>query len=269
MRDDIRICELNWMEYDRRLREDAPVVMLPVGSLEQHGPHLPMNCDALIPTSICEAVAARTGGLVAPTINYGYKSQPKSGGGNHFPGTTSLDAQTLISLVRDVIKEFARHGVRKMALMDGHYENNMFLVEGIDLALRELRRDGIDDLSIAKLPYWEYASEATLDKAFPDGFPGWPLEHAGVMETSMMLHLHPELVNMDKVPMHPSADFPLHDMYPYDPATVPSSGALSSAAVATAEKGKMFMDEYVEGAAAALDEAFVEPEKIIILGDRS
>ena len=135
--------------------------------------------------------------------------------------------------------------------------------------LRELRRDGIDDLSIAKLPYWEYASEATLDKAFPDGFPGWPLEHAGVMETSMMLHLHPEVVNMDKVPMHPPADFPLHDMYPYDPATVPASGALSSAAVATAEKGKMFMDEYVEGAAAALDEAFVEPEKIIILGDCS
>ncbi|MDA0231221.1 MAG: creatininase [Proteobacteria bacterium] len=269
MRDNIRICELNWMEYARRLHEEAPVVMLPVGSLEQHGPHLPMNCDSLIPTSICEAVAARNGGLVAPTINYGYKSQPKSGGGNHFPGTTSLDAQTLIFLVRDVIKEFARHGVRKMALMDGHYENNMFLVEAIDLALRELRRDGIDDLRIAKLPYWEYASQATLDKAFPDGFPGWPLEHAGVMETSMMLHLHPELVNMDEVPMHPPADFPLHDMYPYDPATVPASGALSSAAAATAEKGKMFMDEYIAGAAEALDEAFAQPEKIIILDDRS
>jgi len=269
MPDIIRICELNWMEYARRLSEEAPVVMLPVGSLEQHGPHLPMNCDSIIPTSICEAVAARNGGLVAPTINYGYKSQPKSGGGNNFPGTTSLDAQTLIFLVRDVIKEFARHGVRKMALMDGHYENNMFLVEAIDLALRELRRDGIDDLSIAKLPYWEYASEATLDKAFPDGFPGWPLEHAGVMETSMMLHLYPELVNMDEVPMHPPADFPLHDMYPYDPATVPSSGALSSATAATAEKGKMFMDEYVTGAAEALDEAFAAPEKFIILGDRS
>ena len=227
MTDNIRICELNWMEYDRRLREEAPVVMLPVGSLEQHGPHLPMHCDSLIPTAICEGVAAGTGALVAPTISYGYKSQPKSGGGNHFPGTTSLDGQTLIFLVRDVIKEFARHGVKKMALMDGHYENNMFLVEGIDLALRELRRDGVDDLRIAKLPYWEYASEATLDKAFPDGFPGWPLEHAGVMETSVMLHLHPEFVNMDKVPMHPPADFTLHDMYPTDPATVPSSGAVT------------------------------------------
>jgi creatinine amidohydrolase len=269
MTENVRICELNWMEYERRLREEAPVVMLPVGSLEQHGPHLPMNCDSLIPTAICESVAAETGGLVAPTITYGYKSQPKSGGGNHFPGTTSLDAQTLIFVVRDVIKEFARHGVKKLALIDGHYENNMFLVEGIDLALRELRRDGIDDLRIAKLPYWEYASEETLDKAFPDGFPGWPLEHAGVMETSVMLHLHPEFVNMDVVPTHPPADFPLHDMYPTDPATVPSSGALSSAASATPEKGKMFMDEYVSGAAQALDEAFGEAENIIILGDRS
>jgi hypothetical protein len=50
---------------------------------------------------------------------------------------------------------------------------------------------------------------------------------------------------------------------------VPSSGALSSAAVATAEKGKMFMDEYVTGAAAALDEAFEQPEKIIIIDDKS
>jgi len=132
MTENVRICELNWMEYERRLREEPPVVMLPVGSLEQHGPHLPMHCDSLIPTAICEGAAARVGGLVAPTISYGYKSQPKSGGGNHFPGTTSLDAQTLIFVVRDVIKEFARHGVRKMALMDGHYENNMFLVEGID-----------------------------------------------------------------------------------------------------------------------------------------
>ena len=84
-----------------------------------------------------------------------------------------------------------------------------------------------------------------------------------------MLHLHPEFVNMDKVPMHPPAEFPLHDMYPTDPATVPSSGALSSAAVATAEKGKMFMDEYVGGAAQALNEAFGEEENIIILGDSS
>ena len=102
-----------------------------------------MNCDAVIPTALAERLAARTGDLVAPTFCYGYKSQPKSGGGNHFSGTASLDGETLIRMTRDIVCEFARHGVRRMAVVDGHYENNMFLVEGIDLALRELRRDGV------------------------------------------------------------------------------------------------------------------------------
>jgi creatinine amidohydrolase len=252
----VRIAEINWTEYDRRVREESPTVILPVGSLEQHGPHLPMNCDAAIPTALSERVAARTGDLVAPTICYGYKSQPKSGGGNHFTGTTSLDAETLIFTVRDVITEFARHGVRKVALVDGHYENNMFLVEGIDLALRGLRRDGVTDMRIAKIPYWEYVSAETLKVAWPEGFPGWPLEHAGVMETSVMLHLHPELVNMDVAPSHPAADFPVYDVYPTDPESVPWTGALSPSVIATAEKGERFVADYVDGMTDALVEIF-------------
>lgn len=256
MTDQVRIERLAWPDYDRRVREDGPVVILPVGSLEQHGPHLPMSCDTVIPTALAERVATRTGDLVAPTICYGYKSQPKSGGGNHFPGTTSLDAATLIATVRDVIREFARHGVRKMAVIDGHYENNMFLVEGIDLALRELGRDGIRDMRIAKLPYWEYVTPETIDFAWPDGFPGWPLEHAGVMETSVMLHLHPELVDMAKAPGHAPADFPIYDLYPPDLSRIPSSGALSPSRIASAEKGRRFVDDYVTGMANALGEAF-------------
>ncbi|MBM3506080.1 MAG: creatininase [Alphaproteobacteria bacterium] len=256
MSDAVRIEHLAWPVYDRRVREDEPVVILPVGSLEQHGPHLPMNCDAVIPTTLAERVAVRTGNLVAPTICYGYKSQPKSGGGNHFTGTTSLDAATLVATVRDVIREFARHGVRKMAVIDGHYENNMFLVEGIDLALRELGRDGIEDMRIAKLPYWEYVTPATIDYAWPDGFPGWPLEHAGVMETSVMLYLHPELVDMAKAPRHAPADFPIYDLYPPDLSRIPSSGALSPSHIATEEKGRRFVDDYVSGMAGALAEAF-------------
>ena len=174
----VRIAEITWTDYDRRVREERPVVILPVGSLEQHGPHLPMNCDALIPTALSERVAARTGDLVAPTICYGYKSQPKSGGGNHFPGTTSLDAETLIHTVRDVIGEFARHGVRRMALVDGHYENNMFLVEGVDLALRGLRRDGIHDMRIAKLPIGNMSPKRPCaspgPRAFRDGRSSMP-----------------------------------------------------------------------------------------------
>jgi creatinine amidohydrolase len=252
----VLIDQMTWTDYDRRVREEAPVVLIPVGALEQHGPHLPMNCDTMIPASIAEGAAERVNALVAPPLAYGYKSQPKSGGGNHFPGTTSLDGQTLVLQVRDVLCEFARHGVRKAALMVGHYENTMFVVEGIDLALRELRAQGIDDMKILRIDYWEFTSEATLAKVFPDGFPGWPLEHAAVMETSVMLHLHPELVDMSKVPSHPPVSFPPYDVYPFDPARGTQSGALSSAKPATAEKGRFLFEEYVAGVAAALQKEF-------------
>ncbi len=250
------IQDLAWTEYDRRIREEKPVILVPVGALEQHGPHLPMNCDTIIPQSIANGAAAQVNALVAPPLAYGYKSQPKSGGGNHFPGTTSLDAATLIGMVRDVTVEFARHGCRRMAFMVGHYENTMFVIEGIDLALRALRADGIHDMKILRIDYWEYTSDATLAKVFPDGFPGWPLEHAGVMETSVMLHLHPHMVNMREVPTHPPTSFPPYDVYPFDPERGTKSGALSSAKAATAEKGKLMFEEYVSGVASALRKEF-------------
>jgi creatinine amidohydrolase len=76
------------------------------------------------------------------------------------------------------------------------------------------------------------------------------------METSVMLHLHPELVDMSKAPSHPPADFPLYDLYPTDLSRVPASGALSPSTIATAEKGRRFVEDYVAGIATALGEAF-------------
>jgi creatinine amidohydrolase len=257
MSERVLISELTWTEYDARVRDGSTPVLLPVGALEQHGPHLPMNCDTLIPSEICARVAAQIGdALVAPAIEYGYKSQPKSGGGNHFPGTTSLDGHTLVMMTRDIIKEFARHGVREVAVVVGHTENLMFTTEACDLALRGLRAEGVGDLKIVHFGYWEFSSEETLRTVFPDGFPSWNLEHAGVMETSMMLYLHPELVQFDKVPRHPPADFPPYDVFPVDPASVPSSGALSSAKSATAEKGKLMLDEYVDTISRVLSAEF-------------
>jgi len=252
MRDTVRIGELAWTDYDARARGGQTMVMLPIGALEQHGPHLPMNCDVVIPSGVSERVAKRIDALVAPAIAYGYKSQPKSGGGNHFPGTTSLDAMTLISTVRDVIKEFARHGVRKLTAVVGHFENTMFTIEGIDLALRDLRADGIKDMKVVRLEYWDFISNETVGKVWTEGFPGWATEHAGVMETSLMLRLHPELVDMSKVPTHPPAAFPLYDVYPVNPAWVPSDGALCSAKLATAEKGEIFLAELERDIAKAL-----------------
>lgn len=252
MTDRVLIEEMTWPDYDRRVREENPLVILPVGSLEQHGPHSPLATDTIIPTAISAAVAGRIRAMVAPAISYGYKSQERTGGGNHFAGTTSLDGETLIRLTLDIIREFARHGVRRIAIMDSHYENEMFLIEGIDLALRELRADGIDDMKIVKIRYFEFTSQETLEAVFPEGFPGWPLEHAGVMTTSVLLHLCPELVHMDRVPNHPPIAYPPYDVFPSDPERGSPTGVLASARGASAEKGELLFTRYVEAIAAAL-----------------
>lgn len=254
----VRISELPWTTYHELVIGGDPVVLLPVGSLEQHGPHLPMNCDVVIPSVIAERSAERINGLVLPAISYGYKSQPRSGGGNHFPGTTSVDGMTLVLTIRDVIRDLARHGVRKLGVLIGHYENTMFVIEGIDLGLRELRWDGIRDFKVLRADYWEYTTEETFKRVWGESFPGWATEHAGVMETSVMMAVAPDLVDMSKAPVHGPANFPAYDIYPYpaDRGWVPPSGALCSPKAATAEKGRLFLEDYITGVTQSLSEEF-------------
>jgi creatinine amidohydrolase len=251
--------DLSWVDYAKRIANESPVLFLPVGAIEQHGHHLPMDCDLVIPDALSVRVAERVGGLVVPAMNYGYKSQPRIGGGNHFPGTTSLDGETVIHTARDLIREFARHGARKLVMMDAHYENTMFLIEGIDLALRDLRALGITDMKIIRVAYFELTSQATIRKVWPEGFSGWALEHAGVMETSAMLYLDPGRVRMKKLAEHPPASFPPYDVYPVNTENVPgvpSSGALMSARSATREKGELLVEEWVDGIVDAVAQEF-------------
>ena len=258
MAESVFLGELTWREYEHWLKTAAsPVMLLPVGSLEQHGHHMSMNVDVLLPTAVCGKVAERIGALVAPTIQYGYKSQQKSGGGNHYIGTTSLDGATLIHKVCDIIRELARHGVRKLAIMNGHYENSMFIVEGIDLALRELRYAGIDDFRIMVLSYWDFVDDpAVIKELYPDGFLGWDIEHGGVFETALMLALYPRLVDMSKVVVHPPATFPPYDMFPVMPERTPAAGTLSSAESATVEKGELILRVCVDGISKAVQSEF-------------
>lgn len=246
------MAHMTWAEYERRIIRDSALVFLPVGALEQHGPHLPLGTDALLVAAIAERLAERVNAVVAPTIAYGYKSQLKTGGGNHFCGTTSLDSNTLSSLIRDLIRELVRHGARKIAVINGHYENHMFLVEGIDLAMREMRRDGIRDAKILRLGYFEFASADTLAKVFPGGFPGYDLEHAAVLETSLCLSLFPDLVRSELIPKQSAVSFPLYDVFPPKLEWVPPSGVLSPADGASREKGELLVQDYLRFIAEAL-----------------
>ncbi|WP_193518694.1 creatininase [Nocardiopsis kunsanensis] len=232
--------------YQEWVRTEKTCVFVPVGAHEQHGPHLPMGTDALLSTAIAESVAEGVRAKVAPTFAYGYKSQQRSGGGDHIPGTVSLDAQTLINLTRTVVGELLAQGVQNVVLVNGHYENYQFLYEGVDLALADLGPQKSTDRAVLLLSYWDYVSDATLSKVYPDGFPGWEVEHGGVLETSLMLYLRPDLVRMDRAQNHPAAEFPRFDRLPVVADRTPASGCLSSPAGADTTKGELLFEQVVE-----------------------
>jgi creatinine amidohydrolase len=250
---EVHMNRMSWPQYRERVQQSHAPVFLPVGALEQHGPHLPLGTDALLASAMASGAAAGTDGIVAPALAYGYKSQPKCGGGQHFVGTTSLDAATLIGQVRDTVREFARHGVERLVIVNGHYENQWFLIEGVDLAMRECASSS---LRVMRLEYWDLCTEQTLAQVFPDGFPGFALEHAAVIETSMMLHLHPELVRLELIPDEPAAQFPPYDSYPTRAEWVPASGVLSSARASSTHKGALICNEVIARMAGAVRHEF-------------
>lgn len=241
MRDSVYMEELDAFSY-REAIEANRAVIIPVGSIEQHGPHMPLNVDALLSRDMAGAVARQVGAIVAAPITYGYKSQQRSGGGNHLAGTTSLDGSTVTTIAKTLVTEFARHGVRQIVMLNGHFENYQFIYEGVDLAVRELRRSGEDAVKVIVLSYWDFVDQGTIDTIYPEGFGGWDIEHGGVLETSLMLHLHPELVDMEAVVDAPGAVMPNYDVLPVRPELTPASGCLSSAAAATAEKGRTLLE---------------------------
>ena len=212
--------------------------------------------DVILPTAVCETVARNVGGLVAPTLSYGYKSMPRSGGGQSFPGTASLDANTLSLMIRDIIRDMGAHGARRFVLINGHFENAWPSVEGLDLALRELRRDGIGEVTAMRLEYWDFVKKETLDRIFPDGYPGTELEHASLIETSLMLLLRPDLVDESKIPQEGRASFPPYDIIPAPPGYLRQTGVLADARDSRAEIGQWLMDDHVSMITEAVKKEF-------------
>src|SRR5699024_3431127 len=155
-RQPVRLAHLDAPSYSEWVSRGGATVILPAGAFEQHGPHLPMGTDALLSTAIAEVVAARCGAKVAEPLSYGHKSQQKSGGGNHLPGTISLDAAALIAQARCVIVGFLAQGVQNLVVLNGHYENYQFLYEAADLALGDLRAagGGGPEPTVLLLSYW-------------------------------------------------------------------------------------------------------------------
>jgi creatinine amidohydrolase len=103
---------------------------------------------------------------------------------------------------------------------------------------------------------WPAFSEAELAELFPGGFPGWDVEHASIMETSMMLALHPELVRTDRIVDDEAERHPSWDVVPPPPEFVPRSGVLWHPSVATAELGGRFLNAAAGRLVAAMRTEF-------------
>lgn len=256
MSKDVRISHLPWTDYSELVARNAPIILVPAGSVEQHGPHLPLATDYLIPSALCERTAKSINALVAPPLCYGCKSIPRSGGGQHFIGTTSLDASTLISQIRDLVREFVRHNALKIAFIVGHVENQVFVNEACDLALRDARSLGSAMPTLLRVGYWEFLGDEAINAAFGANIPDWSLEHAGVFETSLMMELEPNLVHPDRITPQTPAKFPPYDIWPYDPKIVPASGILNTAMGSSREKGRILAEAIIEGMGRGLSEAF-------------
>lgn len=244
-----RLDHLTWPEIKAAAERDA-VVIVPVGSTEQHGYHLPLNTDVVLPESLAIEAGAELGSLVAPPIAYGYRSRPLSGGGEGFPGTISLSARTLMSVVEDVLVGLAASGFRRLVLLNWHYENSNFIYEAAWLARQ---RCGQPDLRVMVIEAaFSELSAPVMEKLFGDEFPGWDVEHAAVLETSLMLHLRPDLVLFERAVDDEARRHPAYDVVPPPADFVPTSGTLWKATRASAEKGAAAWAEIVSRVTQAI-----------------
>ncbi|BAQ08897.1 putative amidase [Bacillus sp. OxB-1] len=246
----VLMSEMTWPEYVERIKDG--VVILPVGSTEQHAYHLPLGTDSYQANEKCKLIAKEINGIVAPVITYGYKSLQKSGGGQTFVGTTSLSGTTLISMVKDILSEFIRHGAKRIVVFDGHYENAMFLHEGIDLALKE---HNVDNVKIIKVVPGGM-SEEVVEKLKVYGMKSIDLEHAGLVETSLMLYFRPDLVHMERAVPVPDIAFPMYDVYPEERGPVHESGALSNPTNGCAELGELIVNDIVKNTVSIIKKEF-------------
>ena len=156
-----------------------PVVIVPIGALEEHGRHLPLGADMIQPLHVLNEVARRTGAHLAPAIPYGVCTTSRP-----YPGTVGVSVDALKAFVGDVLADFTRNGVRRVMIVSGHAGREHMM------ALRAAAQEVVDrgsGLKATVLSDYDiiYASKGILPEG--DG-------HAGAAETSRILTARPDLV---------------------------------------------------------------------------
>ncbi|MEU6221797.1 creatininase family protein [Streptomyces sp. NPDC047022] len=220
---------------DVRERSAGPrrqVAVLPVGSYEQHGPYLPLATDTLVACAIAREIAAAYPVHLLPPVTISCSHEHAG-----WPGTVSISSVTLHAVVRDIAESLRRSGVDALVVVNGHGGNYVLgnvvqesMGSGVQMALYPAPED------------WETAREraGVLTSLLSD-------MHAGEIETSILLHSHPELVK----PGYETTDFVADDrrhLLTLGMSAYTESGVIGRPSLASAEKGERLL--------AALTESF-------------
>jgi creatinine amidohydrolase len=242
--------KLTWPEINDAI-EQGQVCIVPCGSVEQHGPHLPLDVDIVCPLGIAYGAGLQVPDkmLVLPPVWYGYTGHVMD-----FPGTINTHFETFIHQVLDITKSLAYHGFKKIVLLNGHGSN----MPNLDLVARRTNLE--TDAECILAGWWNLL---TVDKSFlprwrQSKFPGG-CAHACELETSLYLYLDAENVRKDKIENgvisfnEENSPFNWVDLFAAGPATIISwtstyteTGVLGDAELATAEKGRQVYEEAVK-----------------------
>ncbi len=176
--------DLKWHEISDYLsRKD--LILFPVGSIEQHGQHLPLITDSAWAIDVAEVVAAQEEVLISPPLYFGWSPHHLA-----YPGSITLKPETLIQVIMDVCNSLIFHGFKKILILNGHRCANLPPIEIAASKLRNTTKAFIAILDLALIVTEEVRKICESDVG---GF-----GHADEIETSFMLYKHPELVDMTK-----------------------------------------------------------------------
>lgn len=233
MNEEIRYDRLTWPEAKERIPA-AKAVIVSLGSVEEHGYHLPLCTDNILGDTLAEGIAKRTNSLLLPVLPFGQVWSTRD-----FPGSISLSEETLVRVLTEVALSLHRHGARNIILHSGHMGNQP--------AMRTAARRLYDEHGMRNVWYFCYTDYVRLSEGIMEA-PLWNGTgmHAAEIETSMMLAAAPCLCHMERA----VRDYPEHyeemnyRCVPWPEFTV--TGALGDPTVSTPEKGKIYVERLVE-----------------------